>query len=220
MFTKLTTLAVVAMVATASPFTEQLKRFSSELKVAATTIYGDPLPNLPYNFEASCNVYIWTGERLSDTGYWGYQKWSSDLNMIYDGQGIITDEGDNIPTDIAVSKMDQHVQYYYSSESGCSETTDFQGQDTKDAIDHAWDGLTYSGLQFAPWDLSRQRYNRLDGNGVQYYYKQQTNALRYIVEIGRETRVYDYGQGFVEKSWTEADFVLSECQSESSTFLQ
>ena len=43
--------------------------------------------------------------------------------------------------------------------------------DVSNVINGFFNGFTYKGAQYAPWDLTRVKYYRLDGPGIQYYYK-------------------------------------------------
>ena len=111
MFKKITKLVIVAFVAvttTALPLSEQLNPL---IKLSATADY--PLPNMPLDFEARADAYTWKEGMLEDDDFWGETKFSSKLNMIYDGQGRSNDRGEDYATDIKVSKGNEKVSTEY-----------------------------------------------------------------------------------------------------------
>ena len=78
-------------------------------------------------------------------------------------------------------------------------------------------GLTYAGVEAPAWE-PETLYNRLNivqpqgFIGVSYFYRVGSGDMRYIVEYGSETRVYDYGEGFVPKNLTiRNDFIIQQC---------
>ena len=135
--------------------------------------------------------------------------------MIYDGQGINTQDGSFLTTDVTVSNISGKYDVYYDADSGCGEKYNTSSPSVQEQLTHAWDGLSYGGINIAPWDFTRKKYHVLNGHGIAYYYQQSNYAIRFIVEINSSTntsRVYDYGQGFIEKNFTQEDFALKECQ--------
>ena len=86
-----------------------------------------------------------------------------------------------------------------------------------------FEGFNYAGPQYAPWELTRVKYYRLDGNGIQFFYKQSNLQLRFFVELISETesRVHDFSQGLQPMDFTDADFEVSQCAAPSVvSFLQ
>ena len=69
---------------------------------------------------------------MNYTGYVGTQRWSSDLNMIYDGQAVTQADGTMKTTDVTVSYIDEKRAEYYDSESGCGEKTRTSDESVKD----------------------------------------------------------------------------------------
>ena len=82
MLAKISIIALCALTATSSHVHSSHSHHHSSSNDRNTT---NPLPHTPSNFEAFAKAYIWNEYNLTDTGYWGEIKFSSDLNIIYDG---------------------------------------------------------------------------------------------------------------------------------------
>ncbi len=81
--------------------------------------------------------------------------------------------------------------------------------DVFEQIDNLFANYTYAGVQYAPWELTRVKYHRLDSQGVQYFYKQSDLMVRFIAWPGlNETKVFDFPYGFISTDFTEADFSI------------
>ena len=207
------TLAVIATVVSAMP--HDFKK---------TEVKGDnPMPTVPANFEATSYTYIFSNGRLAPANEWSTKRYSSTLNKIYEVEGIVNDEGDEVTTNAESTDASAKTSEEYTQGKACSTNTNVQVDNVSTQIATFFDQFSFAGLQYAPWELTRVKYYRLDGNGVQYYYKQSNLALRFFVELISDTqsRVHDFSGGLIEKNFTDADFVISECQaSMPGEFLQ
>ena len=207
---KFATLAIVATVSLAMPHD-----FNST--TADTPVFGDnPMPTIPANFEASSYSYIWADGRLAPTNEFSNQRWSSALNKIYEETGVIdADSGDEIVLSAEATDATAHTAVEYNQGKACVQASDVQVDSVQYTIATFFNQFTYAGTQYAPWDLTRVKYHRLDGKGVQFFYKQSNLQLRFFVELVNETttKVHDFASGLVEKSFTDADFVVSQCQA-------
>ena len=63
----------------------------------------NPMPHIPGDFEATSYHFKWDNTRLSPLNTWSTQKWSSKLNKIYEMEGTINDEGDEMTTSAEVT---------------------------------------------------------------------------------------------------------------------
>ena len=149
------------------------------------------------------------------------QRWSSTLNKIYDVQGIVNDDGDEVvvsaeSTDVTAGTAVE----YQSDKAGCTTATGVQSDYVNQTIATFFNDFTYAGVQYAPWELTRVKYHRLDRQSIQYFYKQSNLELRFFVEIVSDTlsRVHDFAGGLEEKSFTSADFVVPQCSPAASAF--
>lgn len=217
---KFATLAIVATVSLAMPHD-----FNST--TADVPTFGDnPMPTIPPNFEASSYSYIWANGRLAPTNEFSNQRWSSSLNKIYEETGVIdADSGDEIVQNAEATDATTHTAVEYNQGKACYTATNVQVDSVQYTIATFFNQFTYAGTQYAPWELTRVKYHRLDGKGVQYFYKQSNLELRFFVELVSETtsKVHDFASGLVAKTFTDADFVVTQCQAapaEPTPFLQ
>ena len=218
MFKKITTFAIVATVS-ALAMPHDFLPSSEDVPVHADF----PMPVVPWNFEATSYTYMWASGRLAPTNEWNTQRWSSTLNKIYEITGIVNDEGDEVPVTIESTDVTAKTAVEYQQDkAGCVTSTNVQAQNVNQTIATFFDTFTYAGTQYAPWELTRVKYHRLDSAGVQYFYKQSNLELRFIVELISDTtsKVHDFAQGLEEKAFTDADFVVSQCQQAAMPFLQ
>lgn len=211
---KLATIAIVATVA------------AGQATRADIPVHADfPMPAVPWNFEAQSYSYFYENGRLVPDNQWALQRWCSDQNKIYEASGYIDDDGNEIPVEIEVTDATRQTAIEYNQNAtGCQNFTNVQVQYVNQTIATFFDNFTYAGTQYAPWELTRLKYHRLDGPGVQYFYKQSNLQLRFIVELenGEQRRVHDFAQGLVQQ-WFGADaFIIQECSNNStaSLFLQ
>ena len=211
---KLAAIAVVATIATAMP---------SDIK-EATLLHGDfPMPVVPWDFEATSYEYIYTvGGRLRPSNLYRSQRVSSALNRIYEVEGAIDEDGNEIVTSVESTDATSRTAVEYNVGKPCVTATDVQVGYVNQTIHEYFNGYTYAGAQYAPWELTRVKYFRLDGNGVQYFYKQSNLSLRFFVELFSETeyRVHDFSNGLQEKTFSTSDFVVDQCQQAPEVFLQ
>ena len=215
MFKKIVTLSVVATVALSMP-TDFLPT-NEDVPVHADF----PVPVVPWNFETTSYTYLYSNGRLAPANEWNMQRWSSTLNKIYDVQGAINDEGDEVVVSAESTDVTAGTAVEYSSDKpACTTATGVQSNNVNQTIATFFDQFSYAGVQYAPWELTRVKYHRLDGKGVQYFYKQSNLELRFFVEIVSDTlsRVHDFAGGLEEKSFTDADFVVSQCNPAASAF--
>jgi len=68
----------------------------------------------------------------------------------------------------------------YSKGQECSTVGDNMILDVSNVINGFFNGFSYKGPQYAPWDLTRVKYYRLDGPGVQFFYKISNQVMRFI----------------------------------------
>ena len=100
-----------------------------------------------------------------------------------------------------------------TGETKCLSAANIPVENVSTQISQYFDDFVYAGVQYAPWELTRVKYHRLDGQGIQYFYKQSNQMLRFIVWPGElNTYVWDFTDGLVETDLTEADFVISQCK--------
>ena len=216
MFKKFATLAIVATVSIAMP------QDISEIPVTAEF----PMPVIPWDFEAASYSYIFANGRLAPTNEFSTQRWSSTLNRIYEETGVIdADSGDEVVSSAESTDVSAASAVEFSEAKGCFTATNVQSNPVNQTIATFFDQFTYAGVQYAPWELTRVKYHRLDGAGVQYFYKQSNLQLRFFVELTSETqsRVNDFAAGLVAKTFTESDFVVAQCTAapaEPTPFLQ
>ena len=108
-----------------------------------------------------------------------------------------------------------------TGDSTCSDASNVPVEDVATQISHYFDSFTYAGVQYAPWELTRVKYHRLDGQGIQYFYKQSNLMLRFVVWPGETTTyVWDFREGLVETDFTQADFTIDQCKSAESLISQ
>ena len=210
---KVAVLAVVATVALAMPH---------DFKSLPTT--GDfPLPVVPFNFEATSYQYIYpnSGTRIVPADKFSSQRYSSSLNKIHEVQGTIDGEGEEVITSVETTDATTRTAVEWEEAHGCTTAQNVKVNPVNQTIATYFDGFSYAGVQYAPWELTRVKYHRLDSQGVQYFYKQSNLQLRFFVEIGaEESIVHDFASGLVERNdFTNADFAVSQCSAEVA-FLQ
>lgn len=76
-------------------------------------------------------------------------------------------------------------------------------------INGFFNGFSYQGTKYAPWDLTRVKYYRLDGPGIQYYYKISNMQMRFIAYPGDATTVvFDFKNGWAQKSFMAKDLII------------
>ena len=131
------------------------------------------------------------------------------MNRILDINGSINDEGDEVQTSIESTDATAGTAVEWNA-SGCSNASGLQVAPVSQTIATYFDSFAYAGLQYAPWELTRVKYHRLDKGALQYFYKQSNLWLRFIVEVVSETesRVHDFASGLTEREFTVADFAV------------
>ena len=215
MFKKFATLAVVATVSLAMP-----TEIDHSGPVPVTADF--PVPVVPWDLEATSYTYIYAGGRLAPANEWSMQRWSSSLNRIYEVTGVINDDGDEVPTSIESTDVTAKSAVEYTEGKPCTTASDVQAMNVNQTIATFFEQFSYAGPQFAPWELTRNKYYRLDGKGVQYFYKQSNLQLRFFVEVIDETtsKVHDFQGGLEEKTFTPEDFTITQCTPSATPFLQ
>ena len=184
--------------------------------VATLSLAQDyPKPVVPNNFVAESIHYTYANNRLTPTGAWSSQKWSSKLNKIYDAQGSLDDEGDEVLDNAEVTDATAKTSVSWKTgDAKCQSAANIPVEDVSVQISHYFDGFVYAGVQYAPWELTRVKYHRLDGQGIQYFYKQSNQMLRFIVwPSDSTTYVWDFTDGLVETDLAEKDFVIIGCMA-------
>ena len=78
-------------------------------------------------------------------------------------EGTINDDGDQVTTSAEVTDAFAKTALTYREDQGCSSAKDVQIDNVADTISHFFDGYTFAGPQYAPWELTRNKYYRLDG---------------------------------------------------------
>ena len=184
------------------------------LAVCATlSLAQQPMPLMYGDFEATSYHFTWDNTKITPLNTWTTQKWSSMLNKIYEIEGTINDDGDQITTAAEVTDVTAKIALTYREDEGCKTASDVQVDNVADTIAHFFDGFTFEGLQYAPWELTRNKYYRLDGKGMQYFYKVSNLQVRFIAWPGEtETKIFDFQGGLTEEVYTPSDFVLPQCQ--------
>jgi hypothetical protein len=102
---------------------------------------------------------------------WNTQRWSSQYNKIYEVDGTLDEDGNKITNAGYVIDSNSQTKQTYSAGQPCSIVSDNMILDVQNVINGFFNGFIFKGLQYAPWDLTRVKYYRLDGPGIQYYYK-------------------------------------------------
>ena len=177
-----------------------------------------PMPDIPSDFVAESIHYTYQNKRLAPTGQWQSQKWSSKLNKIYETQGTFDDEGDEVVDSIEVTDATAKTAVSWKTgETTCTNAQNVPVENVASQLANFFDGFTYAGVQYAPWELTRVKYHRLDGKDVQFFYKQANLMLRFIVWPGETTTyVWDYRDGLVATDFTDADFTIEQCKAKSA----
>ena len=203
------TLAIVATVALAMPHDFAVD--PAEIPVHAEF----PLPVVPWDFEASSYTYIWANSRLAPANQWRTSRFSSTLNMYFDSEGIINDEGDEQVTSSEATDATRKTAVEYTDGKGCVNADGVQIDNVNQTLATFFDTFTYAGLQYAPWELTRVKYHRLDSQSgnIQFYYKQSNQQIRFFVELLNDgtQRVHDFSAGLVAKTFTKQDFAVTQC---------
>ena len=143
----------------------------SETTLIRNTTMNFPLPVIPSDFEAACDHYNWDGKAIQPLGTWGTQRWSTQFNKIYEVSGTYDDDYNQITNEGYVIDSNTQSRTTYTQGQECSSNADNMILDVSNVIKGFFNGFTYKGAQYAPWDLTRVKYYRLDGPGIQYYYK-------------------------------------------------
>ena len=174
-----------------------------------------PMPVVPSDFSAQSIHYTYTNNRLAPTGAWSTQKWSSKLNKIFEAQGTLNDDGDEVVDSSEVTDATAKTSVSWrSGDSACTDASNVPVENVATQISHYFDSFVYAGVQYAPWELTRVKYHRLDGQGIQYFYKQANLMLRFVVWPGETTTyVWDFREGLVETAFTEGDFSIDQCKA-------
>lgn len=216
MFKKIAVLAVVATVSLAMP--HDFAATEADIPVHADF----PMPVVPWDFEATAYTYLWSNGRLAPANEWSTQRWSSTLNKIYEVTGIVNDEGDEVASSIESTDATAGTAVEYNQGQACTNAHGLQVDPVNMTIATYFNQFAYAGVQYAPWELTRVKYHRLDGQGVQYFYKQSNLQLRFFVELTSETtmKIHDFASGLEAKQFTDADFVIAECSPAAMPFLQ
>ena len=180
-----------------------------------------PRPVIPSDFVAESVHYTYANNRLAPTGAWSVQKWSSKLNKIYEAQGTLNDDGDEVVEEAEVNDATAKTsENWKSGDAKCSDAENVPIEDVASQIAHYFDEFEYAGIQYAPWELTRVKYHRLDGQGIQYFYKQANLMLRFVVWPGETTTyVWDFRDGLVATDFTEADFTIDQCKSAEESLI-
>ena len=161
---KLLSLTIIATVVVAMPHDFPAK--------ADTPVHADfPMPVLPWDFEATAYAYIWSNGRLAPANTWTTQRYSSSMNKIFDMDGIIDENGDEIVNSSESTDVNSESAVEYTEGKPCVVATNVQQMNVNQTIATFFDSFTYAGLQYAPWELTRVKYHRLDKESIQYFYK-------------------------------------------------
>ena len=154
---KLISLAVVATVAIAMPTDFQPTTMD-------VPVHADfPMPVVPWDFEATAFVYSYTGGRLRPLNQWSTSKYSSALNRIYDASGIIDENGDEVAVNIESTDATTRTAQEFTQGKPCTTADNVQVESVNKTIATYFEGFSYAGPQYAPWELTRVKYYRLDG---------------------------------------------------------
>ncbi|CDW71628.1 UNKNOWN [Stylonychia lemnae] len=222
MLQKIIVLASVAVVTSASALFNLKNHYDSLKAISGNETW--PQVNLPYENKATCRVYTWddASKTLIDRKVFGQAKFSASLNHEWASQGTVDSEGNLITSEISVTNHNsKKIIEYRATPKYCGSEESSSNDTVKEIVDRAFDPsanprFQFAGQQAPVWDLTTQ-YNVINNINLQgqpgssYYYRIDTGAIRYIVELGSETRVYDYGEGFVETKLTIKDFLIQQC---------
>ena len=180
-----------------------------------------PMPDVPSDFVAESMHYTYTNNRLAPTGQWQTQKWSSKLNKILETQGSLDEDGDEVVEQAEVTDATAKTAVSWKSgDAACTDAQNVPVENVATQIAQYFEGFTYAGVQYAPWELTRVKYHRLDGKGIQVFYKQSNLMLRFIVWPGETTSyVWDYRDGLVATDFTEGDFTINQCKAAAEPLL-
>lgn len=120
------TLAVIATVATCMPHDFK--------KGEVPTQDANPMPVVPANFEATSYAYIWSNGRLAPANEWSTKRYSSDLNKIYEVEGVVNDEGDEVTTSAESTDVASKTSVEFTEGKACTTNTNVQADNVSTQI--------------------------------------------------------------------------------------
>ncbi len=117
-----------------------------------------PKPNIPYEFENYCDMYVWRPDTqvYQNQNYSYLERTSASLNMSYSKQIFHTHSDPNfVYLVVSIDANTQSLQQYYSKDGSCT-TQKTVIKDIKEMLDGSFeDGVytfLYNGTQTAPWE--------------------------------------------------------------------
>ena len=142
---------------------------------------------------------------------------SSSLNFGYSETRVYLPDGSFINPYVELQDVNGRQTTLYAG-GQCTFTYNVTLIPIHDVIDHAFDDtasttLVYEGLNSPDWDTENV-YHQVTGYSkgteiLRWLYTEDTLEVKYLVDWWQGTNVFDYGNGFVERTYTPADFIVS-----------
>ena len=83
-----------------------------------------PMPLLFNEFEATSYHFIWDNTHITPLNTWSTQKWSSKLNKIYETEGVLSDDGDQMTTAAEITDAKAKTALTFRKDEGCNTASD------------------------------------------------------------------------------------------------